>query len=69
MGGGHCGDSDEEAQMPDMLSALVKVSSLKNEINKLVMERVRKETVQGDVSFSTPPPPSTLGKNPGRDGL
>lgn len=56
--------------MPDTLSALVKVSSLKNEINKLVMECVRKETVQGDVSFSPPPPnPSALGKNPGRDGL
>lgn len=54
--------------MPDTLSALVKVSSLKNEINKLVMECVRKETVQGDVSFF-PPNPSALGKNPGRDGL
>lgn len=60
MGGGHCGDSDEEAQMPDTLSALVKVSSLKNEINKLVMECVRKETVQGDVSFFPPPPTPPL---------
>lgn len=53
MGGGRSGDSDEEAQTPDTLSALVKVSSLKNEINKLVMESVRKETVQGDVSVSS----------------
>lgn len=50
MGGGHPGDSDEEAQTPDTLSVLVKVSSLKNEINKLVMESVREETVQGDIS-------------------
>lgn len=32
--GGHCGDSDEDAQSADALSALVKVSSLKNEITK-----------------------------------
>lgn len=39
--------------MPDMLSALVKVSSLKNEINKLVMENVREQTVKGEVSVSS----------------
>lgn len=48
--------------MPDTLSALVKVSSLKNEINKLVMECVRKETVQGDVSFFPPPQPLRSGE-------
>lgn len=53
MGGGRRGDSDEEAQTPDMLSALVKVSSLKNEINKLVMENVREQTVKGEVSVSS----------------
>lgn len=53
MGGGHCGDSDEEAQTPDTLSVLVKVSSLKNEINKVIMGCVKKETVQGDVSVSS----------------
>lgn len=53
MGGGRSGDSDEEAQTPDTLSALVKVSSLKNEINKRVMGSVREETVQGDVSVSS----------------
>lgn len=58
MRGGHPGDSDEEAQTPDTLSALVKVSSLKNEINKLVMERVRGET--------SPSPPA-LGKNLGKE--
>lgn len=53
MGGGRPGDSDEEAQMPDTLSALVKVNSLKNEINKLIMECVREKTVEGNVSVSS----------------
>lgn len=53
MGGGRPGDSDEEAQTPDTLSALVKVSSLKNEINKLIMECVREKTVEENVSVSS----------------
>lgn len=65
MGGGHYGDSDEEAQTPNTLSVLVKVSSLKNEINKLVMERVRTEAECREMSLSPP----ALGKNPGTDGL
>lgn len=46
--------------MPDTLSALVKVSSLKNEINKLVMERVKEETVAKRRLFL--PHPSSSGE-------
>lgn len=43
--------------MPDTPSALVRVSSLKNEINKLVMERARTSL---SLSLSLP----ALGENP-----
>lgn len=55
MGGGRRGDSDEEAQTPDALSALVKVSSLKNEINKVIMESVSERKLEGDASSFSPP--------------
>lgn len=49
-GGGHRGDSDEQARTPDTPSALVRVSSSKNGNNKPVMGRVREETSLSSLS-------------------